>query len=62
MTLADTFLLGDYGADWMIDDSWYVRPHAVPERVGAGGVVVRVEAGKLLVALVTECIRKMFRM
>lgn len=38
-----------------IDDSWYTRPEGMTEeRVSAGGVVVRVERGNLLVALVHE--------
>ena len=35
-----------------IDESWYQRLPGMRERVGAGGVVVRREAGRLLVALV----------
>jgi hypothetical protein len=35
-----------------IDESWYERLPGMRERVGAGGVVVRREAGRLLVALV----------
>ncbi|MBI2434826.1 MAG: NUDIX domain-containing protein [Candidatus Hydrogenedentes bacterium] len=38
----------------MIDDSWYVRDVPLPERVSAGGVVVRIAEGGLLVALVRE--------
>jgi len=38
----------------MIDDSWYERGEGLPERVSAGGVVVRMERGALLVALVRE--------
>ena len=36
----------------MIDESWYTRPEGVPDRTSAGGVVVRLEAYRLLVALV----------
>jgi len=36
----------------MIDESWYKRPPGVRERRGAGGVVVRWEDDRLLVALV----------
>jgi len=36
----------------MIDDSWYSRPPGIRERQGAGGIVVRLEGGRLLVALV----------
>ena len=36
----------------MIDDSWYVRPPGIRERRGAGGVVVRWETGRLMVALI----------
>ncbi|MFM1920901.1 MAG: putative mutator protein MutT4 [Candidatus Hydrogenedentota bacterium] len=38
----------------VIDDSWYQRIPEVPERVSAGGVVVRIDRGNLLVALVCE--------
>ncbi|MCC6694029.1 MAG: NUDIX domain-containing protein [Candidatus Hydrogenedentes bacterium] len=38
----------------MIDRSWYTRPAGAPDAVSAGGVVVRVENGQTLVALVTE--------
>lgn len=37
-----------------IDESWYTRPNGLHERVSAGGVIVRVERGSLLVALVHE--------
>lgn len=37
-----------------IDDSWYTRPEGMAERVSSGGVVVRIERGTLLVALVEE--------
>jgi 8-oxo-dGTP pyrophosphatase MutT (NUDIX family) len=37
-----------------IDNSWYERPEGMAERVSAGGVVVRVDQGALLVALVEE--------
>jgi 8-oxo-dGTP pyrophosphatase MutT (NUDIX family) len=37
-----------------IDASFYVREPSLPERVSAGGVVVRLEGGGLLVALVRE--------
>ena len=36
----------------MIDASWYTRPENIPDRTSAGGVVVRLEADRLLVALV----------
>ncbi|HLJ56991.1 MAG TPA: NUDIX domain-containing protein [Chthonomonadaceae bacterium] len=36
----------------LIDDSWFTRPPNVRERIGAGGVVVRSEGSRLLVALV----------
>ena len=36
----------------MIDETWYVRPPGIRERKGAGGVVVRWERDRLLVALV----------
>jgi len=37
-----------------IDSSWYKRPEGLPDRTSAGGVVVRREAGQVLVALVRE--------
>lgn len=37
-----------------IDDTWYERPEGQPTRISAGGVVVRVDRGALLVALVEE--------
>lgn len=37
-----------------IDQTWYERDPEIPERVSAGGVVVRIERGVLLVALVRE--------
>lgn len=37
-----------------VDDSWYTRPESMPDRVSAGGVVVRLERGVLLVALAIE--------
>jgi 8-oxo-dGTP pyrophosphatase MutT (NUDIX family) len=37
-----------------IDDSWYTRPEGMSERVSSGGVVVRIERGVLLIALVEE--------
>ena len=37
-----------------IDGSWYVRPPGVPDRTGAGGVVVRQGGGRLYVALARE--------
>ena len=36
----------------MIDESWYTRLEGVPGRTSAGGVVVRREGDRLLVALV----------
>lgn len=38
----------------LVDESWYERPADVPHRIGAGGVVVRLEERELLVALVKE--------
>ena len=38
----------------VIDGSWYRRPEGFRERVAAGGVVARVEDGKVLVALIGE--------
>jgi 8-oxo-dGTP pyrophosphatase MutT (NUDIX family) len=36
----------------MIDETWYTRPPGIRERRGAGGVVVRWERERLLIALV----------
>ena len=36
----------------MIDESWYTRPEGVPDRTSAGGVVVRREEDRILIALV----------
>ncbi len=38
----------------MIDDSWYRRPPGVAEHVAAGGIIVRVDDGRLYVALIRE--------
>lgn len=38
----------------VIDESWFVRTEDLPERVSAGGVVVRIERGNVFVALVHE--------
>jgi len=38
----------------MIDHTWYIRPEGVPEREGAGGVVVRRARRGILVALLRE--------
>ncbi|MEC4805133.1 MAG: NUDIX domain-containing protein [Jaaginema sp. PMC 1079.18] len=38
----------------IIDDSWYQRPPNIPEDISAGGVVIRLEAQRLLIAVVTE--------
>jgi bis(5'-nucleosidyl)-tetraphosphatase len=38
----------------MIDQSWYIRPSEMSESLSAGGVIVRWEGEKLLVALVLE--------
>lgn len=37
-----------------MDDSWYRRPPGMPEHISAGGVVARVEGGRVHVALVRE--------
>ena len=37
-----------------IDASWYSRPADISERVASGGVVVRRENGRILVALTRE--------
>ena len=38
----------------MIDNSWYCRPRGLPTRHSAGGVVVRPEDDRLMVALVRD--------
>lgn len=43
--------------EWMgslIDDSWYVRPKGVPLHEAAGGVIVRKEGDRILVAFIRE--------
>lgn len=40
--------------DIRIDDSWYYKPPGIRERVSAGGIVVRFEAGRPLIALAHE--------
>jgi len=37
-----------------VDDSWYTRPEGMRDRISAGGVVVRLERGVLLIALAIE--------
>jgi 8-oxo-dGTP pyrophosphatase MutT (NUDIX family) len=37
-----------------IDESWYRKPADIPQRLAAGGVVVRLKGNDLLVALVGE--------
>ncbi len=37
-----------------IDNSWYIKPPGVAEHVSCGGVVVRKDGNRILVALVTE--------
>ena len=37
-----------------VDESWYQKPQDIPEQQSAGGVVVRKEDGRVLVALVQE--------
>jgi 8-oxo-dGTP pyrophosphatase MutT (NUDIX family) len=37
-----------------IDESWYQKPSGVRTDISAGGVVIRLEAGVLRVALVSE--------
>jgi len=43
-----------------IDDSWYRRPSGVPAHDSAGGVVVRVEGDRILVALQREGPRRAY--
>ena len=38
----------------MIDESWYVNPGNLPEADAAGGVVARVEDGRVVLALAME--------
>lgn len=38
----------------MIDETWYKRPPNVREHISAGGVVARIENGRVLIALVGE--------
>ncbi len=38
----------------VIDDSWYRRTEDLEERIGAGGIVARVEGREVLIALVKE--------
>ena len=38
----------------LIDESYYVRPPKVPDRISAGGIVVRIEDGLPHIALVLE--------
>ena len=38
----------------MIDNSWYIRPEGLPESQAAGGVVVRWDGGRALIALARE--------
>ena len=38
----------------MIDESWYKRPPGVSDRTSAGGIVARIEDGRIYVALVGE--------
>ena len=38
----------------IIDESWYKRPPATPERISAGGVVARLKDGHIYIALVKE--------
>lgn len=38
----------------VIDDSWYHPQPGLPEETSAGGIVVRLEAGQIYVALVRE--------
>jgi ADP-ribose pyrophosphatase YjhB (NUDIX family) len=45
---------GDQGKMSLIDESWYVRPQHIRESVSAGGIVARLEAGRVWVALVRE--------
>jgi ADP-ribose pyrophosphatase YjhB (NUDIX family) len=38
----------------MIDNTWYTRPPGLPELTSAGGVVVRLENNRILIALATQ--------
>lgn len=46
--------MGDRETGAAIDGTWYERPDGVPDQVSAGGVVVRREGGKALIALARE--------
>jgi bis(5'-nucleosidyl)-tetraphosphatase len=37
-----------------IDNTWYFKPDCIPEHVSCGGVVARIENGKILIALLRE--------
>lgn len=37
-----------------IDETWYIRPMNIPESVSSGGIVIRLDAGKVWIALVRE--------
>ena len=41
-------------ADFTIDSRWYQRPPGVRERIAAGGIVVRSDAGRVFVVLTRE--------
>lgn len=43
-----------------IDSSWYTKPCGIRERVASGGVVARLEKGKIFVALTREGDREDF--
>jgi ADP-ribose pyrophosphatase YjhB (NUDIX family) len=38
----------------MIDSTWYQRPKGVHKRISAGGIVIRLDDGRPLIALVQE--------
>jgi len=44
----------DLHAMSLIDESWYVKPPGIAGRLASGGVVVRTEGERILVALVRE--------
>lgn len=38
----------------MIDASWYKKPAHIKERIAAGGIIVRIDEGQLLIGLIKE--------
>ncbi|MFQ5629006.1 MAG: hypothetical protein ACE5I1_09620 [bacterium] len=38
----------------IVDESWYQKPEGVPMHESAGGIVARVENGRIYIALIHE--------